>query len=107
MRILFLLAIITTSFSFTSCRAKNELATFCEVAERINQDTSTTNQDKMVTWAQTVHPTISSIRGRRFFYMFATQMDSPTYAQFKEYAAEVGEEDWSCEALKDLLESEL
>ena len=108
MRILIFLCLVavTTNWSCTSYRVEKDLSMFCEEAEKINQDSFLTTNEKIWKWSQRVHPLLISRKAKGLFFRFSVQSETATYSQFEELGIENKVENWSCEALETLFEAE-
>ena len=94
------------SLSCTSSNVEKDLSMICEEANKVNQDTSLSEDEKFIKVIRTTYPLLSSRRTKGLFEYLAIKSDSPTYSEFETLASDNGIETWSCEVLKALLEEE-
>ena len=103
------LVIIVTNWSCTSYRVEKDLDILCEAASTVNQDTSLSKKEKITELAKITSP-LASLDITQNLLWFLIEEENPTYSVIdgKEgFLTYVKIEDWSCEALETLLESEL
>ena len=96
-----------TILAILSCTSmKDDLHKICITAEKIQNNDAINRTEKLSSFVKEINQLNLSNDIKKFFIELSMKEDSPTYQDFLDFAQEHGINEWKCEELKQMIESQ-